>query len=76
MQEIIDAQKGDANVGPIIRWIMEGNGRPEWTSVSSCSEVTKIYWAQWDSLVMKQNLSYRKWESTGGKEAKLQLIVP
>ena len=76
MQEIIDAQKGDSNIGPIIRWMMEGNGRPEWTSVSACSEVSKIYWAQWDSLVMKQDILYRKWESTDGKEAKLQLIVP
>ena len=57
--QIIDAQKGDSNIGPIIRWMMEGNGRPEWTSVSACSEVTKIYWAQWDSLVMKQDILYR-----------------
>ena len=76
MQGIIDAQKGDSKNGPIIRWMMEGNGRPQWTSVSACSEVTKIYWAQWDSLVMKQDILYRKWESTDGKEGKLQLIVP
>ena len=73
MQEIIDAQKGDSNIGLIIQWMMEGNGRPEWTSVSACSEVTKIYWAQWDSLVMKQDILYWKWKSTDGKEAKLQL---
>ena len=24
MQEIIDTQKGDSNIGPIIRWMMEG----------------------------------------------------
>ena len=52
------------------------NYRPDWSSVSSNSEVTKIYWAQWDSLVLKNDILYRKWESSDGKEIRLLLILP
>ena len=53
-----------------------GNERPEWSQVSALSEVTKNCWAQWDSLCLRNDILYRKWESSDGTTTRLQLMLP
>ena len=45
-------------------------------SVSPYSEDTKLYWAQWDSLSIKNGLLYREWEAPSGEYKTLQLLLP
>ncbi len=73
--DIKKSQLRDPNVGPIVRWFSGSPERPEWEDVSSKSEETKVYWAQWDCLMLRENI-YRVWESPNGRETCLQLIVP
>ncbi|KAF8771470.1 Retrovirus-related Pol polyprotein like [Argiope bruennichi] len=37
---------------------------------------TKRYWALWDSLHLRNDVLYRKWESDDGKAFRWQLILP
>ncbi|CAB4041567.1 Hypothetical predicted protein, partial [Paramuricea clavata] len=75
LQDIAEAQRKDADIGPVIKWMRE-DSRPGWSVVSPRSKVTKTYWAQWDSLCLKNNVLYRKWESSDGTDIRLQLVVP
>jgi len=36
----------------------------------------KNYWLQWDSLVIKEKILYRKWESPNLHSVVFQIIVP
>jgi len=36
----------------------------------------KIYWTKWDSLVIKNDILHRKWETPNLKSYILQVIVP
>ena len=40
------------------------------------SPSTKAYWSQWNSLVLKNGVLYRNWESADGKQTHLQLVLP
>jgi len=35
----------------------------------------KVYWTQWDSLVIENNILYRKWETPNLKSYILQIIL-
>ena len=54
-----DAQCQDEDIGPIVRWFKEESERPSWVEVTSCSPATKGYWAQWDSLCMRDGLVFK-----------------
>ena len=69
------SQEEDDDIRPILDWKRSGT-RPQWNEVSSHSPVTKSYWAQWDSLVLENDVLCRKWESNDGKEVTTQVIVP
>ena len=44
--------------------------------MSAISEDVKIYWAQWDSLQMREGALYRRWESSRGDIVLWQFILP
>lgn len=75
-QDLRKNQLRDTHIGPILRRLASSSERPEWEDISSRSEETKVYWAQWDSLTLRDNILYRVWESPNGKETRLQLVVP
>jgi len=41
----------------------EERRRPDWQEVILQGELAKIYWSQWESLVIKNGILYRKWDS-------------
>ena len=61
-----DAQRQDGDIGPIVQWFEGGGKRPPWPEVTSYSPATKGYWAQWDSLCVKDGLVFRLWETPAG----------
>ncbi len=75
-QDIVKAQEMDPDIGHVIKWMKGGNERPQWSQVSALSEVTKNCWAQWDSLCLRNDILYRKWESSDGTTTRLQLMLP
>ena len=70
-----DQQMADENIACIMKWL-EADCRPDRAEVAAHSEETKIYWAQWDSLRIRDGQLYRRWESPAGVLVKWQLILP
>lgn len=68
-------QQEDPILGKIVT-ALERNKRPTWEEVSSEAPMIKAYWAQWDSLELKDGLLYRTWESEDGRVRKQLLVVP
>ena len=54
--------------------VMKDHNGP--SQVSAHSEVTKNYWAQWDSLCLRNDILCQKWESLDGTTTQLQLVLP
>jgi len=53
----------------------EEGRRPDWQEVISEGDSIKIYWSQWESLVIKNDIFYRKWETPNFKKYVLQILV-
>ena len=57
-EELRNRQVQDPCIGPIMRWLARSSHRPEWEDLSTKSEETKVLWAQWDSLTLRENMLY------------------
>ena len=68
-------QMAERTISHILKWKETGNS-PEWPAVAHLDLVTKAYWAQWDSLFLKEGGLRHRWESPElGKETR-QLKLP
>ncbi|GFW59236.1 uncharacterized protein TNCV_2781671 [Trichonephila clavipes] len=74
MQDLI-AQRQNRRCS-ITCWGCGESGHQNWQDIASFHPTTKRYWALWDSLHLRNGVSYRKWESDDGKTFKWQLIPP
>ena len=74
-EELIAHQEDDPDLLPI-RQGKAVQEKPPWESVSGGSKVLRHYWSQWDSLVLKDGLLLRRFESPKGDEVRLQFVVP
>lgn len=55
---------------------MEGDcERPEWPAISFLGSFTKAYWAQWDSLFLRESVLYHRWESPELGKDTSQLVL-
>ena len=54
----------------------KGTGRPEWKTVSHFPAAHKTFWSQWDQLVVREGLLYKRWESDDGKSIRWLLVLP
>ena len=70
-----EEQMKDEDIAPIFEW-MERGVKPQWQQIAKHGEITKSYWAQWDSLATQRGVLYRKWETEDGENFHLQLILP
>ncbi|XP_072765799.1 uncharacterized protein [Anoplolepis gracilipes] len=50
--------------------------RPLRQEISGQDSLSKIYWSYWDSLIVKDGVLLRKWESPNLKRIIFQIIVP
>ena len=73
--DLLEAQLQDPEIGPVVKWKNEGI-RPSWPTVAPYSKDTKVYWSQWDSLCLKEDVLYRIWENPAGNKQILQLLLP
>ena len=63
------------DLGPLIREIEAGQ-RPEWKDISNHVPIYKSYWAQWESLALRDGVLVRQWESADGKKKTAQVVIP
>ena len=49
---------------------------PSWSKISKYSEETKFYWNRLDSLMLRDGLLCRKWESETGDSSELHIVHP
>ena len=75
-EEMIEAQELDSDIGPIIKLKLSHDNKPEWEELSSESAATKALWSSWNSLSIRNDMLYRKWETLDGKIFHWQLVVP
>ncbi|KAJ8943177.1 hypothetical protein NQ318_008041 [Aromia moschata] len=61
-EELKKSQKKDSDLKLIRNWVKNGV-RPTWQEVSRYGTTIKGYWAQWNSLCLRDGLLHRKWES-------------
>ena len=74
--ELREAQLQDPDVKPILEWKESSSDRPSREEVAGCSPDTKLYWAQWKSLSVRQGVLHRLWETVAGDHTIAQLILP
>ncbi|KAJ8957186.1 hypothetical protein NQ318_007748 [Aromia moschata] len=74
-EKMMKSQKKDNDLRLIRNWVKNGV-RPTWQEVSRYSTTIKGYWAQWNSLCLRDGLLHRKWESPDGVSAVYQLVLP
>ncbi len=75
-REVRLSQANDGDIRPIVEWLEKSRDRPRWEEVAPCSEATKAYWAQWQSLELHDGVLYRLWETPAGDASVKQLVVP
>jgi len=54
----------------------EERHRPDWQEIISGDDTAKIYWSQWESLVIENGILCRKWEAPNLKSHVFQILVP
>ena len=69
------AQEQDEDVGPVLGWVVASQ-RPNWTVLQGHSDATRVLCAQWDSLVVKEGILYRRFHSPDGATKFLQIVLP
>ena len=74
--ELRELQMQDSDIQPVIEWMEESDIRPPWTTVAPCSKISKLYWAQWDSLRLRDGVLHRLWENPAGDKVVWQIVLP
>ena len=74
--DISSAQKSDPGISHIFKLKSEDASQPSYQDVSHLSSEAKCYWAEWNRIVLKNGILYRKWESPSGLEVVWQIILP
>ena len=74
--QISQAQKSDPGTAKLFELKSLGTVQPKYQEVSHLSDEAKCYWAEWDRMVLKNGILYRKWESPNGSDINWQIILP
>ena len=74
--DIISEQANDRKVATVIAWKMASDIRPTWESVSHLDADYKAYWSQWNRLVIKDSILYRRWLCEATNREHLELVTP
>ena len=56
-------------------WV-ELNAKPPWEEVHGGSPAVKVYYQQFESFILKNNILYRRLEQTSGQDVEEQLLLP
>ena len=70
------AQQSDPELAPLMSLLEKRSDKPVWEEIASTSRVTKLYWAQWEQLRMKDGVLQRRWESRDGLSVHWLDVIP
>lgn len=68
-------QSQDPVLSRVQDWLGAGQ-RPAWPAVSALDTETKALYSQWPSLINRDGLLHRRWQTPGGNRDIFQLVVP
>ena len=74
-QQLRQAQTADENIKAVMEWLVSGV-RPAFSDVRGASLETRSLWAQWNTLVVKDGILYRRVEAANGDSSHDQLVIP
>lgn len=74
--DIANCQSEDGNVGWIRQAILNEVSKPGWKEIADKSAESKILWAQWDCLLIKDDVLVRRYEDVVDDTYLLQTIMP
>ncbi|TWW54740.1 hypothetical protein D4764_0276330, partial [Takifugu flavidus] len=75
LQQLQLDQSQDPVLSRVQDWIETGQ-RPAWNTVSALDPETKALYSQWTSLIIRDGLLHRRWQTPGGHRDIFQLLVP
>ena len=75
-ENFVAEQLKDHDIGPILRMKQCNENQPPIEALLTESEVTKIYWSQWDRLTVHNGILCRRFYGNGTQPNVLQMIVP
>ena len=75
LEGIRDAQATDDNLQPVIKARIDGV-RPPHDSLLDFPEEARILLTQWDSLVLEDDVVYRRYHYPDGMTKYLQVVIP
>jgi hypothetical protein len=55
---------------------MEAGEHPKWRNIIERSPISRSYYAQWYSLVMRESVLEHHWESTDRRPKRTQVVLP
>ena len=70
------SQLADPDIAPLVLRLEKNEGKPEWKDVQASSETLRVYWSQWDALVIQDGVLYRTFWRPDGLVSHRQLVVP
>jgi len=76
MEALKQAQEADETIMPVMAWLREANGRPEWKQLETLSEDTRTLWGQFDSLRLINDVLHREFCRLDGSVDHVQIVVP
>jgi hypothetical protein len=65
-EDLIEAQKVDKEIGPILEWFSQGPDQPPWETVALHSAETKALWNMWLRLSIRDGVLKRRFEEIDG----------
>ena len=60
LDDIKSEQGKDSKIDTVLKWKEESDERPAWESVSHLDADHKTYWSQWNRLVVRDGILYRR----------------
>ena len=74
--EIMHEQNQDSKISTVIGWKNASVDRPKWEDVSHLDADCKTYWSQWNRLVVRNGILYRRWVCEKTDSDLFELVVP
>ena len=68
-------QENDAVIKHLLKWKRD-NDKPAWSTVAPHCRELKAYWHEWDTIVIKDNILYKKRLRDVGNDAEYLILVP
>jgi transposase InsO family protein len=75
IEEIRNLQNQDETIGTILNWLREGVRPPE-AELAGISPELRSLWLQWDSLLLRNGIAYRKFLRPNRSVECLQMLIP